>query len=136
MQLEWNEIPGGGQVSLNYFERIINSYVVRVTDRDLKLISRISTDNQKAAYEIYNRELTPRGVGKMKFVVEERFTNDLGITFEKAYGGGHGEPYTYLYFMRKDNSQSVFELIEKDRYEIAQGQYKAAFMERMAGKTD
>jgi hypothetical protein len=64
----------------------------------------------------------------MKYVVQERFTDDLGFTFEKAYSV---ESHAYLYFMRKDNSQSVFELIEKDRYEIAQGQYKAAFMERM-----
>jgi hypothetical protein len=63
MQLEWNQIPGGGEVSLNYFEGIINPYVVRVT-RDNKLTRRISTDDEKRAYEIYNRELTPRGWAK------------------------------------------------------------------------
>jgi transcriptional regulator CtsR len=50
----------------------------------------------------------------MEYVVEERFTDDLGFTFEKAQGGGYGRPLTSLYFMRKDNSQNVFELIEKD----------------------
>jgi hypothetical protein len=64
----------------------------------------------------------------MKYVIEECFTDDLGLTFEKAHSA---ESKNYLYFMRKDDSKSVFELIEKDKYKIALGQYKAAFMARM-----
>jgi hypothetical protein len=70
----------------------------------------------------------------MKFVIEERFTDDLGITFEKAHGW-HGEPYTTLYFMRKDDSRDVFDIIEKERYEIAHRQYRQAFMARLSTKT-
>jgi transcriptional regulator CtsR len=70
----------------------------------------------------------------MKYVIEERFTDELGFTFEKAQGGGHGGPITFLYFMRKDNSQSVFELIEKEQYDIAYWQYRENFMARLSGE--
>jgi ribosomal protein L4 len=76
---------------------------------------------------------TLRGVGDsqrrkaMEYVIQERFTNDR-LTFEKAHSV---ESNNFLYFMRKDDSKSVFELIEKDRYEISLGQYKAAFIARM-----
>jgi hypothetical protein len=62
MQLEWNEIPGGGQVSLNYFERLIDSYIIRISNQEGKLISSISTSDQENAYMIYNRELNLAGM--------------------------------------------------------------------------
>jgi hypothetical protein len=57
-------------------------------------------------------------------------------TFEKAIGGGHrsGFPASVLYFMRKDNSQSVFELIEKAQYDVAYQQYRAEFKARLSEK--
>jgi hypothetical protein len=66
-------------------------------------------------------------MGKMKYVIEERFTDDLGFTFEKSY---NKESKAYLYFMWTNDSRSDFELLEKNKYEIALEQYRKAFNAR------
>jgi hypothetical protein len=53
---------------------------------------------------------------EMKYVIEERFTDELGFTFPC------GEAIENLYIMR--HSENVFELLDKGRYEIAKGQYR------------
>jgi transcriptional regulator CtsR len=68
----------------------------------------------------------------MKYVVEERFTDDLGFTFEKAHGDGYGELHTALYFMRKDDNREVFDLIEKAQYDAACQQYRVGFNARLS----
>jgi hypothetical protein len=68
------------------------------------------------------------GGKEMKYVIEERFTDELGFTFEKACSGGRREAIEYLYIMR--HSESVFELLDKGRYEIAKRQYREQFNEK------
>jgi hypothetical protein len=63
-----------------------------------------------------------------KYVVQECFTDELGFTFKKAH---NAEKNCYLYFMIKDNSLSVFDLIEKDNYDIAHHQFKEYFMKKL-----
>jgi hypothetical protein len=72
----------------------------------------------------------------MKYVMEERFTDDLGVTFEKAHSGGYGKPHAYLYFMREDDSRSVFEIIEKSQYDTAYQQYRQAFKAQMSARAE
>jgi transcriptional regulator CtsR len=67
----------------------------------------------------------------MKYVVEERFTDNNGFTFEKANSGGYGKPISHLYIMRKDGSRDVFELIEAVQYEAAFRQYSKEFKSRL-----
>ena len=63
-----------------------------------------------------------------KYAIEERFTDDLGFTFEEAIpvGGYRGE---VMYFMR--HNESVFELIGKENYDYALKEYKADFIKNL-----
>ena len=67
----------------------------------------------------------------MKYVVEERFTDNNGFTFEKAHSGSYGKPISHLYIMRKDDDRNVFELIEAIQYETALHQYSKEFKSRL-----
>jgi hypothetical protein len=58
----------------------------------------------------------------MKYVIEERFIDDLGFTFEKAHTGGRGKPLEFMYIMR--HSENVFELLDEERYGIAMEQWR------------
>ena len=66
----------------------------------------------------------------MKYVCNERFTDNLGFTFEKWHSGGYGKPHYNMYIMRKDDNQNVFETIERHRYDTAYQQWKKDFITR------
>ncbi|MCL2174500.1 MAG: hypothetical protein FWB73_00495 [Treponema sp.] len=70
----------------------------------------------------------------MKYVCHERFTDDLGFTFEKWHSGGYGKPHVTMFVMRKDNSQNVFETIEKEQYDTAYRQWKQDFLIQLREK--
>ena len=67
----------------------------------------------------------------MKYVVEERFTDNNGFTFEKAHSVMYGKLKSHLYIMRKDGNQNVFEIIEAVQYEAAFRQYRTEFKSRL-----
>ena len=60
--------------------------------------------------------------GEMKYTIEERFTDSLGFTYEKADGKEDGRAKGVLYIMR--HSENVFEFLDSERYEIARRQYR------------
>ena len=66
----------------------------------------------------------------MKYLIEERFSDNLGFTFEKANGKEEGKLKDILYIMR--HGENVFELLDRERYEIAKRQHREEFQTEMA----
>jgi hypothetical protein len=71
----------------------------------------------------------------MKYAIEERFTDDLGFTFEKAVSvregvEDFGKKLDILYIMK--SHENCFRFLDKDRYDIAYRQHKAAFLSRLS----
>ena len=72
----------------------------------------------------------------MKYAIETRFTNDLGMTYERALElEGNKLTGKCMYIVRKDTSPNTFEVIEKEQYERALHMYKQDFKARLRAKS-